>query len=281
MKYITAEAVSDAVCALFLQANSTLPRDCQEALQLARRQETNPLAQRVLCGLEENLVAAREMDLPICQDTGMAVVFADVGEEVHITGGTLQEAVDAGVARAYKEGLMRCSIVADPLYERVNTGDNTPAVLHIRTVKGDALTLTAAPKGFGSENMSRCKMFTPSATEDDILNFVVEAVKIAGANPCPPITVGVGLGADFEGVAELSKRALLLPMQKRHPDPRYATLETRMLEHINALGIGPQGFRGDTTAFDVHILTAPTHIAGLPCAVSICCHANRHASVTL
>lgn len=281
IRVIPASDVTEAVCKLFLKANSALPPDVEACVRQAPAKERDPLARSVLCRLADNLDAARQFDLPICQDTGMAIVFADVGEQVHIDGATLQEAVDAGVVRAYRDGALRCSIVTDPLFDRVNTTDNTPAVLHIRTVAGDRLTLTAAPKGFGSENMSAARMFTPAATPADIADFVVEAVRRAGSNPCPPITVGVGIGSDFEGVACLSKRALLVPMGVRHADKRYAELENTILARVNALGIGPQGFGGDTTAFDVHILTAPTHIAGLPCAVNINCHVNRHAVLTL
>ena len=281
LRIITVEEVADAVCQLFISANQELPEDCVCALERARQVERDALARQVLDTLEENLVAAREMNIPICQDTGMAVVFVDLGADVHIVGGTLESAINMGVARAYGEGKMRLSIVSDPLFDRCNTGDNTPAIIHIRSVAGDSLTLTAAPKGFGSENMSRLKMFTPAATADDIADFVVDAVKQAGANPCPPITIGVGIGADFEGVALLSKKALMQPVDSKHEDARYQELEERILARVNQLGIGPQGFGGDTTAFAVHILTAPTHIAGLPCAVSISCHANRHLSITI
>ncbi len=281
MREIEARQITDAVRELFKEANCKLPCDMKEAICRAQTAETKPIAKEVLGDLLANLDAAKEMNIPICQDTGMAVVFVDLGSEVLITGGTLQEAVDAGVSRAYLEGKLRCSVVTDPLYDRTNTGDNTPAILHIRSVKGDKLTITAAPKGFGSENMSALKMLTPSATEDDVADFVVESVKRAGSNPCPPITVGVGIGSDFEGVALLAKRALIRPCGSHNSNPRYGALEEKILSRINGLAIGPQGFGGDTTAFAVHIEFAPTHIAGLPCAVNIGCHVNRHTTVEL
>ena len=278
MKIIEADAVSKLVCELFLRANTTVEPAVRDALRSARERETEQLPVCVLNCLEENLNAADTTGLPICQDTGMAVVFVDMGAEVHISGLCLQEAVDRGVRAAYLQGQLRCSIVKDPLYHRENTGDNTPALIHLRQLPGDSMRITVAPKGFGSENMSRIRMFTPAATEDDIASFVTEAVRVAGANPCPPIVVGVGLGSDFEGVATLAKRALIRPLGEHHPDSDYASFEKRLLNDINNLGIGPQGFGGETTALAVHVETAPTHIAGLPCAVNICCHVYRHAS---
>ncbi len=276
IKMISADEVASTVRDLFIEANTFLPTDLFGCITCARDKETHPVARQVLDCMIENATCAKDNCLPICQDTGMAVLFADVGEDVHIVGDTLQGAADRGVREAYVKGALRLSIVEDPLFDRVNTDDNTPALVHIRTVPGDKLTLTAAPKGFGSENMSALRMFTPAATAADIKNFVVETVKKAGSNPCPPITIGVGIGADFEGVACLAKRALILPVDVKHPDARYAALEGEILDAVNALGIGPQGFGGDTTALCVHILTAPTHIAGLPCAVNIGCHVNRH-----
>lgn len=281
MKEIKADDIAAAVRDLFLRANIEADPAVREALQSARLREEGKLPLCVLDCLGENLTVAAETGLPICQDTGMAVVFADIGVDVHLTGGCLQEAVDRGVHAAYLDGQMRCSIARDPLYHRENTGDNTPALLHIRQVPGDTLRLTVAPKGFGSENMSRIRMFTPAATENDIVAFVTDTVRSAGANPCPPIVVGVGLGSDFEGVAILAKRALVRPLGEPHRETEYATLENRILEEINCLGIGPQGFGGRTTALAVHLETAPTHIAGLPCAVNICCHVYRHATCIL
>jgi fumarate hydratase subunit alpha len=277
IRRIPASEVTNAVAELFFQANHRLGEDVIHTIQDAKANERSARAIGVLSILEENVRSASAHDVPICQDTGMAVVFAEVGALVHIEGDTLENAVNAGVARAYVDGKLRCSVVGDPLYHRVNTGDNTPAILHIRTVAGDQLRLIAAPKGFGSENMSAIRMFTPSAREEDIIDFVVDTVRRAGSNPCPPITVGVGIGGDFEGAAILSKRALTRSLDLPNAKPEYARLEQRILGQINALGIGPQGFGGDTTALAVMIETGPTHIAGLPVAVNINCHVVRHA----
>ena len=281
IRRIGADEVSAAVRDLFLSANSVAGEDVIDALDRAIGCERDPLARGVLSAIRENDAIAGEKGLPICQDTGMAVVFAEVGSLVHIEGDTLESAVNRGVREAYLGGKLRCSVVRDPLFYRENTGDNTPAVLHVRTVPGDRLKLTAAPKGFGSENMSALKMFTPSAKPADIVDFVVGAVERAGSNPCPPITVGVGIGSDFEGCALLAKYALTRPLSDSHPDPNYAALEKTILDRINALGIGPQGFGGDTSAFAVKIEVGPTHIAGLPVAVNINCHVVRHASIVL
>ena len=281
IRRIGAIDVANAVRDLFLFANSVAGEDVTDALETALRRESDPLARGVLSAIRENDRIAEEKGLPICQDTGMAVVFAEVGSLVHIEGDTLESAVNRGVSKAYLGGKLRCSVVKDPLFYRENTGDNTPAVLHVRTVPGDRLKLIAAPKGFGSENMSALKMFTPSAKPADIVDFVVGAVEKAGSNPCPPITVGVGIGSDFEGCALLAKYALTRSLSDSHPDPNYAALEKTILDHINALGIGPQGFGGDTSAFAVKIEVGPTHIAGLPVAVNINCHVVRHASIIL
>lgn len=281
IRRIGADEVSDAVRDLFLRANSVAGEDVIDALDCAIGCERDPLARGVLTAILENDRIAEEKGLPICQDTGMAVVFAEVGSLVHIEGDTLEGAVNRGVSEAYLVGKLRCSVVRDPLFCRENTGDNTPAVLHIRTVPGDRLKLIAAPKGFGSENMSALKMFTPSAKLSDIVDFVVGVVERAGSNPCPPITVGVGIGSDFEGCALLAKYALTRSLSDRHPDPNYAALEKTILDRVNALGIGPQGFGGDTSAFSVKIEVGPTHIAGLPVAVNINCHVVRHASIVL
>lgn len=281
IRRIGAIDVANAVRDLFLFANSVAGEDVTDALETALRRESDPLARGVLSAIRENDRIAEEKRLPICQDTGMAVVFAEVGSLVHIEGDTLESAVNRGVSKAYLGGKLRCSVVKDPLFYRENTGDNTPAVLHVRTVPGDRLKLIAAPKGFGSENMSALKMFTPSAKPADIVDFVVGAVEKAGSNPCPPITVGVGIGSDFEGCALLAKYALTRSLSDSHPDPNYAALEKTILDRINALGIGPQGFGGDTSAFAVKIEVGPTHIAGLPVAVNINCHVVRHASIVL
>ncbi len=281
IRMISAKEVEDTVCRLFTDAARILPPDLKHALDHAAVCESCHLAQRALALISENTRVAEEKALPVCQDTGMAILFADIGEDLHITGDTLENAVNQGVARAYRDGALRSSIVSDPLFDRKNTGDNTPALLHIRTVSGDRLTLTAAPKGFGSENMSFLRMMTPAASEEDVLRFVVDSVKAAGSNPCPPIVVGVGIGSNFEGVALLAKRALLRPVGESHKDRRYAALEARILDNINMLGIGAQGFGGDTTALSVAIEHAPTHIAGLPVAVNICCHVLRHQTAVL
>ena len=244
--------------------------------QVCKKSETNEVAKSILSDLKSNIDAARELDIPVCQDTGMAVVFAEIGQDVHIVGGSFEKAVNDGVSLGYTKGLLRKSVVKDPFFERVNTNDNTPAVIHTRIVDGDKIKITVAPKGFGSENMSALKMFTPAASKDDIVNFVVDVVKKAGSNPCPPICVGVGIGGDFELSAFLAKKALCRDISKRNSNEKYALLETEMLEKINSLDIGPQGFGGDTTALCVNIETYPTHIAGLPVAVNIGCHVTRH-----
>lgn len=275
-------AISDAVRALFIEANYRLPPAVCQLISAAKAGERNAVARGVLDTLEENIAAADEMDVPICQDTGMAVLFCEIGQGVYIDG-FLEDAVNEGVHRAYVEGSLRKSIVRDPLYDRTNTEDNTPAALRISFSKdpqlAGAMRLTAAPKGFGSENMSAIKMFTPSATEADIVQFVVDSVLRAGANPCPPIVVGVGIGANFEGVALLAKEALLRDSPAQ--DVRYRQLEEKILRAVNETGIGPQGFGGDTTALAVRVNHAPTHIAGLPVAVNINCHVSRHKSMIL
>ncbi len=280
VRVISPDVISDAVEKLFVKANYTLTSDVTDCIACAAAKETNPLARQVLCRLIDNVKAAKEIDVPVCQDTGMAVVFVYVGDRVYING-NLTEAVNEGVRRAYVDGALRLSVVRDPLYDRVNTNDNTPAIIHIRAVKGDNVRIVALPKGFGSENMSALKMFTPSATEDDIVNFVVDTVKKAGSNPCPPICVGVGIGGDFEQCATLAKESFTRTLDDRNADERYAALEKRILSEINKTNIGPQGFSGDTTALSVKIMTAPTHIAGLPVAVNINCHVIRHAEAEL
>ncbi|WP_050697768.1 fumarate hydratase [Anaeromassilibacillus senegalensis] len=279
MREIQAEQIVNAVKQLCIDANRVLPQDLESCIHRAAEQEISPLGKSILCDLCSNMDAARELQIPVCQDTGMAVVFAEVGQEVHIDG-NFEEAVNEGVRRGYLDGLLRCSVVADPV-RRGNTGDNTPAILHTRLVAGDKLSLTVAPKGFGSENMSRIKMFTPSATIDDIIGFVVETAQVAGSNPCPPMVLGVGIGGDFEKCAQLAKEALCRPVSEPNGDPFYAELEEKMLEAVNALQIGPQGFGGKTTALSVHIAQFPTHIAGLPVAVNVGCHVTRHKNITI
>ena len=280
MREIDVNKISEAVAELCVKANKLLPDDLAETIGKCRNCERNNLAKSVLGDIEANLDAAKELDIPICQDTGMAVVFLEIGQDVHFVGGSLSEAVNKGVHDGYVNGYLRCSVVGDPL-RRVNTRDNTPAVLHTHIVDGDKVKITVAPKGFGSENMSALKMFTPSATREDIVNFVVETVSKAGSNPCPPITVGVGIGGDFELSAILAKKALCRDLKVRNPKPLYADMESEMLEKINKLGIGPQGFGGTVTALYVNIEQHPTHIAGLPVAVNIGCHVTRHAEAEL
>ncbi len=279
MREIEARLIEETVAQLCVEANRDLPEDVENALRRCRAAEPWAPAAELLSLLEENAAIARDTRMPICQDTGMAVVFADIGQDVHIRG-SFDRAVNAGVARGYTEGYLRKSAVRDPL-RRVNTGDNTPAILHTRLVEGDRITLTVAPKGFGSENMSRLKMLVPAQGVEGVRDFVLETVRLAGANPCPPMILGVGIGGDFEMVAELAKRALLLPLDERNPDPFYADLEEKWLEEINRTGIGPQGLGGRTTCLGLHILPMATHIAGLPAAVNVSCHVTRHKTAIL
>ncbi len=279
MREIAASLIADTIAKLCIDANRHLPADVLGALESAAAAEPYAPAKDILGILVRNADIARKTCMPICQDTGMAVVFADVGQDVHITG-DFAAAVNEGVRRGYVDGLLRKSVVADPL-RRENTRDNTPAILHTRLVPGDQITLTVAPKGFGSENMSRLKMLTPAEGIDGVKRFVLETVQAAGSNPCPPMVLGVGIGGDFEQVAELAKRALLVPLDECHADLFYADLERELLAAVNGSGIGPQGFGGKTTCLGLHILTAPTHIAGLPVAVNVSCHVTRHASAIL
>ncbi len=279
MREITASAITEAVAQACIDANRHLPGDVACALRNCRASEPFAPAREMLDLLIRNEEIARETDMPICQDTGMAIVFAEVGQETHILG-DFEQAVNEGVRRGYVEGLLRKSVVADPL-RRVNTKDNTPAVIHVRLVPGDALTLTVAPKGFGSENMSRLAMLTPAQGVEGVKRFVEETVRLAGANPCPPMVLGVGIGGDFERVAQMAKEALMLPLDQRHPDPYYAALEEELLALVNATGVGPQGLGGRTTCLGLHILAGPTHIAGLPVAVNVSCHVTRHKTVVL
>lgn len=280
MRDIDVKIIRDKIAQLCITANKALPEDISRIIVNASNSEDNPTAKSVLCDICENLSVANELSIPICQDTGMAVVFLDVGQDVHFIGGDLYTAVNEGVARGYTEGLLRKSVVSDPL-KRENTNDNTPAVIHTRIVPGEKVKITVAPKGFGSENMSKIFMLTPADGENGVINAVLETVKSAGSKPCPPIVVGVGIGGDFESCAYLSKRALTRSADKSHPDKYYANLENMLLSKINKLGIGPQGFGGKTTALSVNIETAPTHIAGLPVAVNIGCHVTRHAEAEI
>ena len=279
MREIDARLITDTVARLCIEANAALSPDMEKAVRTASCTEPRPLAKTTLSTLCDNLDAAKATGLPICQDTGMACVFCELGQEVHING-DFEAAIHAGVAKGYTEGFLRKSVVKDPI-RRGNTGDNTPAVIQLRLVPGDKLKITVAPKGFGSENMSRLGMLRPSDGEQGVKDFVVETVRLAGPNPCPPVVVGVGVGGTFEKAALLAKQALLRPVGSHHADPYYAAMEDELLARINALGIGPQGFGGATTALGVQIETYPTHIAGLPVAVNISCHVTRHKEAVL
>ncbi len=275
MREIDVSIIEKTVEELFISANAELPSSLENLIKVSKDTETNETAKNIFCDMCKNLEVARKNEIPICQDTGMAVLFIEVGQDVHFVGGSLNDAINNGVKKAYFDGKMRCSIVKDPIH-RGNTNDNTPALVHYSIVDGNKVKLTAAPKGFGSENMSKIKMFTPSATEEDIINFVVDVVKTADANPCPPVVLGVGIGSDFEGCAILSKKALCRDISIPNENEYYKELEEKMLTEINKLNIGAQGFGGDITALKVNIETAPTHIAGLPVAVNVGCHVTRH-----
>ncbi|MBQ3401494.1 MAG: fumarate hydratase [Lachnospiraceae bacterium] len=275
MREISCDKITDVIERLCIEANYDLPEDVRSAIERASAAEDGPVAQGILADIRENFRIAAEERVPICQDTGMAVIFLEIGQDVHITGGDLAAAVDEGVRRGYEKGYLRKSVVGDPV-RRGNTGDNTPAMLTTEIVPGEQIRVTVAPKGFGSENMSQISMFKPSAGLQGIKDFILKAVRDAGPNPCPPIVVGVGIGGTFDKCALLAKKALLRELGTHHPDPFYAELEEEMLEKINATGIGPQGLGGRTTALAVNIETLPTHIAGMPCAVNINCHVTRH-----
>ena len=280
MREICCNSIIETVEALCIRANTVLPTDIRALIDGAERTERSPIGRDVLRDMRDNYLLAEREALPICQDTGMAVVFAELGQDAHITGAYFEDAVNEGVRRGYDKGYLRKSVVRDPL-RRENTGDNTPAVIHTRLVPGDKLKLVLAPKGFGSENMSAVKMFLPSCTADEIVDFIVETVDRAGSNPCPPVILGVGLGGTLEMAALIAKKALTRPTDSRHPDPFYAALEEKALTRINGLGLGPQGFGGTSTALAVNIETYPTHIAGLPCVVNVGCHVTRHAEAIL
>lgn len=280
MRDVQTEQIASEIARLCVEANRVLPEDLENKISGSVKTETSPTGKAILNDLCANMKAAKELNIPVCQDTGMAVVFAEVGQDVHIVGGLLEDAVNEGVHRGYVDGLLRCSVVRDPL-RRGNTGDNTPAVLHTRLVPGDKIRLLVAPKGFGSENMSRIRMFTPAASEEDITDFVAETARLAGGNPCPPMILGVGIGGDFEKCALLAKEALCRPVSQTNGDPYYAELERKMLRRVNSLSVGPQGFGGSTTALAVQIEQYATHIAGLPVAVNVGCHVTRHKSVII
>lgn len=280
IREISVKTVAEAVCELCIQANHFLSPDMRNALARAAGQETSPLASRILGQLEENLQIAAEESIPICQDTGMAIVFLKIGQDVHFFDGDLTEAVNDGVRRGYTEGFLRKSVVGDPLL-RQNTGDNTPAILHCSIAPGNQVEITVAPKGFGSENMSRIFMLKPADGTEGVKEAIVQTVAEAGPNACPPLVVGVGIGGTFEKAALLAKEALTRETGAPSELPHVCALEAELLERINALQIGPAGLGGNATALAVHINTYATHIAGLPLAVNLCCHVNRHASRVL
>lgn len=279
MRNIDAKVIEDTIARLCIEANLRLPPDVINAIERAEKAEPWDGAKRILSLLGDNVRIASEKTLPVCQDTGMACVFVELGQDVHIEG-DFEQAVNNGVRRGYGEGYLRKSVVCDPL-RRVNTGDNTPALVTVKLTRGDKMRITVMPKGFGSENMSALKMLKPADGVEGVRNFVLDTVEKAGANPCPPIIVGVGIGGSFDKAACLAKHALLRPVNEPNPDEYYAALERELLDKINALGIGPQGFGGKTTALAVLIEAMPTHVAGLPVAVNISCHATRRASASL
>jgi len=277
MREIKASVITEVVKRLCIEANEHLPKDIKEGILQCRKLEESAIGQGILDNIIENFEIADSENVPICQDTGMACVFLEIGQDVHITDGDLTDAVNEGVRQGYNEGYLRKSVVKDPV-RRGNTGDNTPAMIYTEIVKGENIKVTVGPKGFGSENMSQIRMFKPSAGLEGIKDFILEVVETAGPNPCPPMVVGVGIGGTFDKCAYLAKKALMRPIDTENEDPYYADLEKEMLEKINKLGIGPQGFGGRTTAIGLNIETLPTHIAGMPCAVNINCHVTRHKS---
>ena len=276
MREIQVSEVTALVRKLCTDANYYLPADIRQAFVDGRAREESPLGREIFDQMLENCDLARANAVPVCQDTGLAVVFAEVGQEVHLAGGDFEAAVNEGVHQGYLDGYLRCSVVGDPL-RRVNTEDNTPAILYTQLVPGDKVRITVAPKGFGSENMSAMKMFTPAASKEQIVDFIADACIHAGSNPCPPIVIGVGLGGTSDRAAYLAKRALMRPAGQRNPDPLYAGMEQAVLDKVNASGVGPQGLGGTVTALACAIKPFATHIAGLPCVVNIGCHVTRHA----
>lgn len=275
MREIQCSKITEVIRKLCIEANEHLPEDVKCAIKTARKEEDGEIAKGILDNIIENYEIADRENVPICQDTGMAVVFMEIGQDVHITGRDLTECVNEGVRQGYTDGYLRKSVVKDPI-RRGNTGDNTPAILYTEIVPGEQIKITVGPKGFGSENMSRIMMFKPSAGLEGIKDFIIETVRFAGPNPCPPMVVGVGIGGTFDRCALLAKKALMRPLGSSNKDPFYADLEKELLLKINSLGIGPQGLGGRTTAIGLNIETFPTHIAGMPCAVNINCHVTRH-----
>lgn len=281
MREINTSVITEAVRNAFIAANTELPEAVKRKLMLAKESETNEKAKHILGLCLENAAVAKERKIPICQDTGLPVVFIDVGQDVHIVGDNLCDAINDGVREAYVGGNLRLSCVRDPLYDRTNTETGGPAVIHTNIVSGENIKIVVIPKGFGAENTSFLRMFEPSASEDDIVTYIADMLQKSGSNPCPPTVIGVGIGGDFEYCAYLSKLALTENPDESNPDERYARLEKKILDAINAKGIGPQGFGGSTSALAVKILTSPTHIAGLPVAVNVSCHVTRSFEVIL
>ncbi|MGM9650226.1 MAG: fumarate hydratase [Butyricicoccaceae bacterium] len=280
MRNIEASEITKLVKELCMSANYVLPADIRQSYVDGMEAEQSELGKTIFAKMLENCDIAAKNSVPICQDCGMAVVFAEIGQDVHITGGLFEDAVEEGVRQGYVEGYLRLSVVKDPL-DRVNTNDNTPPILYTRIVEGDQIKITVAPKGFGSENMSAMKMFTPAATREDIIQFVVDCCDRAGSNPCPPIVIGIGLGGTSDKAAYLAKRGLMRTAGEFNENPYYAEMEKEIIERVNALGIGPQGLGGTVTALMAAIEPFPTHIAGLPCVVNIGCHVTRHAEGVL
>jgi fumarate hydratase subunit alpha len=281
MRTIEAEKITEAVAKLAIDANYYLADDVYNAIVKGQKQEESPLGQNILGLLIENANIAGRENMPICQDTGMAVIFMEIGQDVHIVGGNLEDAVNAGVAKGYTEGYLRKSVVGEPMFNRVNTKNNTPAILHTSIVPGDKIKIVLAPKGFGSENMSALRMFKPSDGVQAVKKFVVDTVTAAGSNPCPPIVLGIGVGGTMEKAALLAKKALTRSLDQPNSHPEYAALEQEMLELVNNTGVGPQGLGGRVTALAVNIEYYPTHIAGMPVAINVNCHATRHAEIEL
>lgn len=279
-RVIKSSEITETVKRLFMDCNYFIGNDIMNALKDARDNEDNDTAKSVLSQIIENDEIASNEQIPMCQDTGMAVLFVEYGDKICIDG-DFESAVEEGVRRAYDEGYLRKSVVSDPVFDRINTKDNTPAIIHTKIVSGDKIKITAGGKGFGSENMSAVKMVTPSYGAEGVKDFILETVKNAGPNPCPPIVVGVGIGGTFERSAQLAKKATFRSIDTENPDPRYAEMEKELLEKINKMGFGPAGLGGKTTALGVNIEVSPTHIAGMPVAVNICCHAARHKTAVI
>ncbi|MGO5081554.1 fumarate hydratase [Oscillospiraceae bacterium LCP25S3_E4] len=280
-RVIKAEKITETVKELLMGCNYNIGSDITNALEKAKETEKSEVGRQVLCQLIENNKIAHDEQVPLCQDTGMVVLFVQYGDKVVIDGGSFKNAVTEGVRQAYKEGYLRKSVVNDPVFDRINTRDNTPAIIHTEIVPGEKIVITAGGKGFGSENMSAIKMLTPSYGAEGVIDFVLDTVRKAGPNPCPPMVVGVGIGGTFEKAAQLAKKATFRSIETSNPDPRYAEMEQQLLDRINKMGFGPAGLGGTTTALGVNIETYPTHIAGMPVAVNICCHAARHKTAAI